>query len=64
MKLNVKMFADGASIEEIKTLRKNPLVSGFTTNPTLMVKSGIKNYEFFAKEAAEIAIHFQFLLKY
>jgi len=48
------MFADGANIEEIKTLRNNSLVSGFTTNPTLMAKSGIKNYESFAKEAAEV----------
>ena len=48
------MFADGANIEEIRTLRKNDLVSGFTTNPTLMAKSGIKNYESFAKEAAQV----------
>lgn len=54
MKFDIKMFADGANIEEIRTLRKNDLVSGFTTNPTLMAKSGIKNYESFAKEAAEV----------
>ena len=54
MQFNIKMFADGANIEEIRTLRKNELVSGFTTNPTLMAKSGIKNYESFAKEAAQV----------
>lgn len=54
MKFDVKMFVDGANIEEIRKLRRNVRVSGFTTNPTLMAKSGIKNYEYFAKEAAEI----------
>lgn len=47
-KLNVKFFADGADINDILLQLKNPLVKGFTTNPTLMRKAGIKNYKSFA----------------
>lgn len=47
------MFADGADIKTIQKLNENPLVSGFTTNPTLMSKAGITDYEKFAKEALE-----------
>jgi len=49
--LTVKTFADGADIAEMKRLRENPLVKGFTTNPTLMRKSGIVDYEAFARDA-------------
>jgi len=49
--LTVKTFADGADIAEMKRLRENPLVKGFTTNPTLMRKSGIVDYEAFARNA-------------
>ena len=55
MKFKIKMFADGADIEEIQKLRQNPKVSGFTTNPTLLAKSGVSDYPTFAKEAAKIA---------
>jgi transaldolase len=55
MHFKIKMFADGADIEEIRKLRQNPKVSGFTTNPTLLAKSGISDYPGFAKEAAKIA---------
>ena len=44
----VKIFADGADIDGILMLYKNPLISGFTTNPTLMRKAGIEDYEDFA----------------
>ena len=47
--LKVKIYADGANINEIKKYNKNKLIKGFTTNPTLMKKSGVKNYEIFAK---------------
>ena len=50
----IKLFADGANIEDIKTLNNNPLIKGFTTNPTLMKKSGITNYEKFSKEVIDI----------
>lgn len=55
MDFKIKIFADGADIEEIRKLRKNPIVSGFTTNPTLLAKSGVMDYPGFAKEAARIA---------
>lgn len=48
--LAVKLFADGAEIATMVDLYKNPLIKGFTTNPTLMKKSGITNYRKFALE--------------
>jgi transaldolase len=44
----VKIFADGADLSSIMAFYKNPLIKGFTTNPTLMRKAGIENYEVFA----------------
>lgn len=49
-KLNVKVFADGADIEEMKSAYKNQLVDGFTTNPSLMAKAGVTDYKAFAEE--------------
>lgn len=46
----IKIFADTSNLNEIKDLNKNPIVSGFTTNPTLMKKAGILNYTDFCKE--------------
>lgn len=48
--LKVKLFADGADQAGILQLNANPLIQGMTTNPTLMRKAGIKDYEAFAKE--------------
>ncbi|MDC0349107.1 transaldolase [Alphaproteobacteria bacterium] len=48
--LKVKIFADGADISSIKELYELPYVKGFTTNPTLMRKAGITNYEEFSRE--------------
>src|SRR5271168_4640383 len=45
----VKIFADGADMDGILALYKNPLIKGFTTNPTLMRKAGIDDYEAFAR---------------
>jgi transaldolase len=45
-----KIFADGADIVSIKKLAELGYVKGFTTNPTLMKKAGVKCYETFAKE--------------
>lgn len=45
-----KIFADGASIAEILELNKDDMIEGFTTNPTLMKKAGVTNYEGFARE--------------
>jgi len=44
----VKLFADGADIKGILEMYANPLISGFTTNPTLMNKVGVENYEAFS----------------
>lgn len=48
--LTIKLFADGADLQSIIKLNQNPLIKGFTTNPTLMKKAGIQNYRSFAKE--------------
>ncbi|MDB5362186.1 MAG: transaldolase [Rhodospirillales bacterium] len=48
--LQVKIFADGADKSDILRLYANPEIKGFTTNPTLMRKAGITDYEAFAKD--------------
>lgn len=48
--LKIKIFADGANVTEMKRVYNEGLVKGFTTNPTLMKKDGVKDYESFAKE--------------
>ena len=48
--LKVKIFADGADRKAILALYANPLIKGFTTNPTLMRQAGVKDYEAFARE--------------
>ena len=48
--LQIKLFADGADKAAMLALYANPLIRGFTTNPTLMHKAGIKNYVEFAKD--------------
>lgn len=44
-----KIFADGADKAGILEMYSNPLIKGFTTNPTLMHKAGIRDYEAFAR---------------
>tara|TARA_B110001452_G_scaffold104115_1_gene86373 strand:- start:5633 stop:6346 length:714 start_codon:yes stop_codon:yes gene_type:complete len=44
----IKIFADGADMASIKKLNSKKYISGFTTNPTLMKKAGIKDYKKFA----------------
>jgi len=51
LNLKIKLFADGANITEMVEDYKRGVVSGFTTNPTLMRKAGITDYEQFAKSA-------------
>lgn len=48
--LRVKIFADGANLEAVRALADDRLIQGFTTNPTLMRQSGIKDYARFARE--------------
>jgi len=45
-----KIFADGAEKAGMLEMYNNPLISGFTTNPTLMRKAGIKDYKEFAQD--------------
>jgi len=53
--LKIKIFQDGACVDEIRDAAQNkPLIKGFTTNPTLMRKAGIKDYAAFAQEAIEV----------
>jgi transaldolase len=48
--LKVKIFADGADYDGIVKMSRNPLIKGFTTNPTLMRKAGVSDYEAFARK--------------
>lgn len=52
--LKVKIFADGADLAGIREVAANPLIKGFTTNPTLMRKAGVDDYERFAKAAIQL----------
>ena len=52
--LKIKLFADGADRAQIVAAQANPLISGFTTNPTLMRAAGVKDYEAFAHEVLEV----------
>jgi transaldolase len=51
--MRVKIFADGADRASILELADNPWIRGFTTNPTLMRKAGITDYEAFGKSLAQ-----------
>ena len=51
--LNVKIFADGADKKGMLELNANPLIQGLTTNPTLMRKAGISEFEAFARDILE-----------
>ncbi len=53
LNLNVDLYADGADVRDMVAARDSGLVRGFTTNPTLMRKSGISDYEKFAREALQ-----------
>jgi len=52
--LSVKIFADGADLEGMFSLYRDPLIKGLTTNPTLMRKAGIEDYEAFAKDVLQV----------
>ncbi|HEX6642102.1 MAG TPA: transaldolase [Thermoanaerobaculia bacterium] len=49
--LKIAIYADGADVRDMVAARDAGLIKGFTTNPTLMRKSGITDYQAFAKEA-------------
>lgn len=48
--LRVKVYADGADKQGMLQLNANPLIKGMTTNPTLMRKAGLKDFEAFARD--------------
>lgn len=48
--LKVKIYADGADLNEMLSIYKEGIVKGFTTNPSLMKKGGVTNYKDFAKK--------------
>ena len=48
-----KIFADGADLDGILRLSEDPMISGFTTNPTLMWKAGLTDYADFAVRLLE-----------
>jgi len=52
--LPIKIFADGADRDGIAALNAKPYIKGMTTNPTLMRKVGIADYEKFAREVLEV----------
>jgi len=52
--LKVKLFADGAEKKSMLELYANPAIQGFTTNPTLMRKAGISDYEGFARDILSV----------
>ena len=47
-KLKIKIFADGANADMIRDLNEFNYIKGFTTNPSLMKKAGVKDYKEFA----------------
>jgi transaldolase len=53
--LAIRLFMDGAELDAMRrTVASNPLVVGFTTNPTLMRKAGVADFEAFARKAIEV----------
>lgn len=46
--LKIKIFADGADKDGMLEMYRNPLIRGFTTNPTLLRKAGVSDYQAFA----------------
>lgn len=52
--MKVKIFGDGADLQTILSLNANPQIAGFTTNPTLMRKAGVEDYEAFARSVLQV----------
>ncbi|WP_373071252.1 transaldolase [Gemmatimonas sp.] len=52
--LNVSIYADGADVDEIRESAADPLIAGFTTNPTLMRAAGVDNYRDFARQVLAV----------
>jgi transaldolase len=52
--MKIKIYADGASFKDIKYYNNSKKISGLTTNPSLMRKSGVRNYTQFAKKVLKV----------
>ena len=52
--MNTKIFCDIAEINQIKKFNKKKIVKGFTTNPSLMRKAGVKDYKSYAKKILKV----------
>ena len=52
--MKIKIFCDSADLKIIKKFNNNPLVSGFTTNPSLMRAAGAKDYKNYSKKLLDI----------
>jgi transaldolase len=52
--LKVKIFADGADIKAMREAAANPVVKGFTTNPSLMRQAGVADYKAFALDVLKL----------
>lgn len=52
--LTIKIFADGADLKGMKEAAAQPLVRGFTTNPTLMRQAGVSDYKQFALDVLKL----------
>jgi transaldolase len=52
--LTIKIFADGADLKGMKEAAAQPLVKGFTTNPTLMRQAGVSDYKQFALDVLKL----------
>jgi transaldolase len=50
----IKLFADGADLNEIKKFRDRGVIDGFTSNPFFLKKYGVKDYEAFIRQAVEM----------
>jgi transaldolase len=55
--LRVKLFCDGADLRSITEMSAKPWIKGFTTNPTLMRKAGVVDFEEFARAVVALAPH-------
>ena len=62
-KFKTKIYADGADMNSILKLNNKKIISGFTTNPSLMRKSGVKNYKDFCKSLLKKVKKNQFPLR-
>jgi transaldolase len=50
----IDIYLDSANLDDMREGRKNPLVKGFTTNPSILRKAGVTDYEAFAKDALQV----------